>query len=165
MPILTRVVSFLLRIGEIAFAAVVAGLIGWYLDQFDDSDTWPDARWIYTEVVAGVSIILGLIWLIPFAGGFINWPLDLLISFAWFAAFGLLVDALHKNHCGEIWYWRDFSNDTICDRWRAAEAFSFLSAVFWIVSALLGIWFIHRTTDAIAARAVHRRRWYRHYPV
>lgn len=53
---------------------VVAGVIGYYLHQFSDIDAWPQARWIYTEVVAGLSILLGLIWLIPFSSGFFSWP-------------------------------------------------------------------------------------------
>lgn len=55
---------------------VVAGIIGYYLHQFSDADVdaWPQARWIYTEVVAGLSILLGLIWLIPFSFGFFSWP-------------------------------------------------------------------------------------------
>ena len=38
MPVFSRVVSFLLRIGEIAFGAVVAGIIGSYLHDFDSAD-------------------------------------------------------------------------------------------------------------------------------
>ena len=61
---------------------------------------------------------------------------DALISFAWFAAFGILVDAIHNLPCGSIWTWY-FSGDSVCARWKAAEAFSFLSAIVWLVSALV----------------------------
>jgi hypothetical protein len=61
---------------------------------------------------------------------------DILISFAWFAAFGILVDYLHDLPCGSIWSWR-FGGDGICGRWKAAEAFSFLSAILWLVSAIV----------------------------
>jgi len=137
MPVITRLVSVIFRVGEVAFAAVVAGVIGSYLHDFDSSQGTPEGRWIYTEVIAGISILLALLWLIPFSGGFISWPFDFLISMAWFAAFGVLVNALHRFGCGRIWAWRDFANDDTCDRWRTAEAFSFLSAIFWIVSSLL----------------------------
>jgi hypothetical protein len=53
---------------------VVAGIIGWFLHRFGDLDIWPEARWIYTEVVAGISILFGIIWLIPFSSGFFTWP-------------------------------------------------------------------------------------------
>jgi hypothetical protein len=61
---------------------------------------------------------------------------DILISFAWFAAFGILVDYLHDLPCGSIWSWR-FRGDDFCGRWKAAEAFSFLSAIIWLVSAIV----------------------------
>ncbi|KKK18016.1 hypothetical protein ARAM_005633, partial [Aspergillus rambellii] len=137
MPVISRLLSIVFRVAEIAFAAVVAGIIGYFLHQYDKVDAWPQARWIYTEVVAGVSILLGFIWLIPFASGFFSWPLDVIISFAWFASFGILVDAIHKLDCGSIWYWGSITDNTYCGRWKAAEAFSFLSAIVWLVSALL----------------------------
>lgn len=106
-------------------------------------------------MIAGLSILLALIWLIPFSSGFFHWPstcfyheiyifegiltlslVDILISFAWFAAFGILVDALHHLSCGSIWSWR-FRGDAVCGRWKAAEAFSFLSAIVWLVSAIV----------------------------
>lgn len=61
---------------------------------------------------------------------------DVLISFAWFAAFGILVDAIHHLPCGSIWNWH-FGSQPLCARWKAAEAFSFLSAIMWLFSALV----------------------------
>jgi hypothetical protein len=109
-------------------------------------------------VIAGLSILLGLIWLIPFSSGFFSWPcmysfshfrllwrgsldtntisVDILISFAWFAAFGVLVDTLRHLPCGSIWSWQ-FRGEQMCGRWKAAEAFSFLSAIIWLVSGLV----------------------------
>ncbi|EAL91735.2 hypothetical protein KXW98_002690 [Aspergillus fumigatus] len=160
MPVISRLVSIVLRVAEIAFAAVVAGVIGYYLHQFSDIDAWPQARWIYTEVVAGLSILLGLIWLIPFSSGFFSWPFDVVISFAWFAAFGILVDAIHKLNCGSIWHWHFNTYSTnSCGRWKAAEAFSFLSAIVWLASALVGIWFTFRVRGANADGYYGRRRF------
>ncbi|KAJ5947404.1 hypothetical protein N7466_000419 [Penicillium verhagenii] len=158
MPVISRLLSIPLRIAEIAFAAVVVGIIGHYLASFDSIQPWPQARWIYTEVIGGLSILLGLIWLIPFSSGFFSWPLDILISFAWFAAFGILVDAIHHLPCGSIWSW-EFRGDSVCGRWKAAEAFSFLSAIVWLVSGLVGIWFTFRKRDTTAATTTPRRRW------
>lgn len=65
--------------------------------------------------------------------------MDILLSFAWFAAFGILVNAIQRLDCGNIWYWGDFAitNDDFCGRWKAAEAFSFLSAIVWLASAFV----------------------------
>ncbi|OJJ48344.1 hypothetical protein ASPZODRAFT_150592 [Penicilliopsis zonata CBS 506.65] len=138
MPVISRIVSIALRVAQIVFAAIVAGVIGWYLAHFTThGNVWPQARWIYTEVVAGLSILLGLLWLIPFSWGFFSWPFDLVISFAWFAAFGILVNAIHKFDCGGVFRWTLFTNNSSCGRWKTAEAFSFLSAIVWLASALL----------------------------
>ena len=126
---------------------VVAGIIGSYLHSYDSTNTWPGARFIYTEVIAGLSILLALLWLLPFAGGFIHWPADLFISVAWFAAFGLLVNYLHGSECNSATFdWSGITNGGVCNRWKASEAFSFLSAIFWLASAVVGLWFTHKVT-------------------
>lgn len=162
MPVISRLASIILRVAEIAFAAVVAGVIGHYLAQLNhssgDVDWWPESRWIYTEVIAGLSILLGLIWLIPFSSGFFSWPLDIIISLAWFAAFGVLVDTIRQLPCGSIWSWR-FGGGNACGRWKTAEAFSFLSAILWLVSGIVGIWFTFRVRRNTTDTTHHRRRW------
>jgi hypothetical protein len=97
--ILADLLSIVLRLAELAFAAIVAGLNGDYLHTVHKVDSWQLGRFIYTEAVAGISILLALIWLIPFSGSFIHWPADFIISVAWFVSFGLLVDWLGDN-CG-----------------------------------------------------------------
>jgi hypothetical protein len=62
---------------------------------------------------------------------------DIVISLCWFAAFGLLVDTLNGLPCGGIFNWGGITNSDYCGRWKAAEAFSFLSAIIWLVSGIL----------------------------
>lgn len=88
---LDRILGFILRAAELAFAAIVAGIVGHYLDN-SNASAWDDARQIYTIVVAALAMLLSLLWLLPFSSAFIHWPVDLLISILWFVAFGLLVD-------------------------------------------------------------------------
>ncbi|POS70262.1 integral membrane protein [Diaporthe helianthi] len=123
-------------------------------------DTGPLPRFIYTEVVAGLSILLALLWLLPFSGSLIHWPVDLVISFCWFAAFGLLVDWL-GGRCGDTFDWSGLGfRGNNCGSWKAGEAFAFLSAVCWLVSALLGIYWTRRHI-ASGTEPTRRRRWYR----
>ncbi len=67
MPVLSRLVSVILRVGELVFASVslyrlttkriltelqvVAGIVGSYLHDFDQRDAWPKKRFIYSEVI------------------------------------------------------------------------------------------------------------------
>jgi hypothetical protein len=62
---------------------------------------------------------------------------EIVIALAWFAAFGLLVNTLDGLPCGGIWNWAGITDNSNCGRWKAAEAFSFLSAILWLVSGLL----------------------------
>lgn len=90
--ILTDLMSMILRAAEVAFAAIVAGITGNYLHAVEGTSTWEQSRFIYTEVVAALSIVLALIWLFPFSSSFIHWPADFFMSILWFASFGLMVD-------------------------------------------------------------------------
>jgi hypothetical protein len=97
--IIADLLSIILRLAEMAFAAIVAGINGHYLHTLRKVDAGHLWRFIYTEAVAGLSILLAIIWLIPFKGSFTHWPADLVISVAWFVAFGVLVDWL-DDQCG-----------------------------------------------------------------
>ena len=89
--VLTSLASIILRVAELVFATIVAGINGYYLHKVENASSWSQGRFIYTEVVAGIAIFFSLIWLIPFSSSFIHYPLDFLISVTWFVAFGLLV--------------------------------------------------------------------------
>ncbi|KAI1389629.1 marvel domain-containing protein [Hypoxylon trugodes] len=156
--ILTDLFSMILRLAELAFAAIVAGINGEYLHAVRHTDSWDQGRFIYTEVVAGVAIFLSIIWLLPFAGSFVHWPVDIFISICWFVAFGLLVNFL-DGACGYVFYWGNvsFRGDDQCGKWKAVIAFSFLSAICWLVSAIVGIVWVRDHE----ARAYRRRQWYR----
>ncbi|KAF2275973.1 uncharacterized protein EI97DRAFT_458968 [Westerdykella ornata] len=161
----SRAVSIFLRFGEFVSAAVVLGLMAWFLHYHDEWDVGPLAREIYTTVIASLSVIFSLIWLIPTTSSMLHYPFDLLASAAWFAAFGILVDYLGDSGCGRAWEWNSFDirvNSPWCGKWRAAEAFSFISAAFWFVSFLLGVYVYHRVSrDPVVTDGTTRRRWYR----
>lgn len=105
---LDRIVSIVLRAAELVFAAIVAGVTGEYLHRSQGASSWELGRFIYTEVVAAVSIFLALIWLFPFSGSFIHWPVDIFVSILWWVSFGLLVNvsrsipAQHDLHGGGV---------------------------------------------------------------
>jgi hypothetical protein len=159
--ILADIFSMILRLAELAFAAIVAGITGDYLHSVSGTSTWDQGRFIYTEVVAGLSILLALIWLFPFSGSFIHWPADLFISVCWWVSFGLLVNWLNGG-CGYIFDWTGigFTGNDSCPEWKADIAFTFLSALFWLVSALLGIYWVHRRAAPVGT-TTSRSRWYR----
>lgn len=161
-----RLASMVLRVAEIVFAAIVAGITGAYLHAVKNTDSWEQGRFIYTEVVAGLSILLALIWLFPFSSTFIHWPADFLMSVMWFVAFGLMVHWLDGS-CGYVFDWNNIAirGETTCAQWKADIAFAFLSAIVWLASAIVGILWTRRNTArapaVVPATTTHRRRWYR----
>jgi len=160
--ILSRFFSFFLRFAEFVCAAVVMGIVAWFLHLHHKQAIGPFGREIYTMVVAVVSLVLSLVWLLPFTSTFMHYPIDLFLTAAWFAAFAVLVNYIHKMDCGGIFHWAGLQHGGQCNQWKAAEAFSFISAILWFASALLSMWVFHRmtrgtTTAAAAPRS--RRRW------
>jgi hypothetical protein len=174
--ILTDLVAVIFRLAELVFAAIVAGINGEYLHAVRHTSSWDQGRFIYTEVVAGVAIFLSLIWLFPFSGSFVHWPVDFLISITWFVAFGLLVDvsdnlqdldssniaanSMHKllnGTCGYVFDWDNvsFYRGDQCGKWKAVIAFAFLSAICWLVSGIIGIIWVRDHES----RAYRRRTW------
>ncbi|RJE21512.1 integral membrane protein [Aspergillus sclerotialis] len=131
-----------LRLGEVASGAVVAGTIGQYLSEY--YRTFGEAQAIYTEVVAAISILTGLIG--PFAGS-ITWPLDIILCLAWFASFGALFRALADFNCDGSYVDNFGGPITNCARWKAGESFAFISGFLWLVTSVLGVisWTQQRT--------------------
>jgi hypothetical protein len=144
--ILSRMLSFFFRFAEFVCAAVVLGLIGHFLHIRHTQGTGPKGREIYTTVIAAWSIIVSLLWLLPFTSSFMHYPLDFITSCAWFAAFGALVNWIHKINCGSAFAWSGLYHGGTCDKWKAAEAFSFISACFWLASAILSIYVYHKVS-------------------
>jgi len=130
-------VSLLLRVGELAFSATVAGLTGEYLHQRRGARASTHKRHIYTIVVAAISILFSLLFLLPFLASFAKWPVDLILFVLWIVAFALLADFNGDNSCGSIWRWGNVTARNQCGKYKANMAFSFLAAIFFLASAIL----------------------------
>ncbi|CAI0649247.1 unnamed protein product [Colletotrichum noveboracense] len=156
-----RIVQMIFRAAELAFAAIVTGITGAYLHAHDNASSWDNGRFIYTIVVSSISMVLALVWLLPFSGSFVHWPMDIFISILWFVSFGLLVNLIGDG-CGPVFDWSNVSpRGDDCGRHKANIAFTFLSAIIWLASALIGLFWVRRRTAVADNRpAVHRRRWY-----
>ncbi|KAF4844113.1 hypothetical protein CGCSCA4_v007623 [Colletotrichum siamense] len=156
-----RIVQMIFRAAELAFAAIVTGITGAYLHAHDNASSWDNGRFIYTIVVSSISMVLALVWLLPFSGSFVHWPMDVFISILWFVSFGLLVNLIGDG-CGPVFDWSNVSpRGDDCGRHKANIAFTFLSAIVWLASALIGLFWVRRRTAVADNRpAVHRRRWY-----
>lgn len=162
--IISRFLSIALRFLQLASAAIVTGIVGNYISDANKAGVNPADRFVYTIVIATFSLLAALILLIPFTASLTVFPLDLLFFILWIISFALLVDFIAPMNCEWGWSWNGHyynSDNPInqCQRWKACLAFTFLSAMFWLMSALLALWVIRR----VRGRG-DRRVWYRsHY--
>ncbi|PHH87493.1 hypothetical protein CDD83_8815 [Cordyceps sp. RAO-2017] len=144
MAALDRIVSFILRGAQLAFAVICVAILAHYLSQSPQSDDPAFARFIYTIVTAGISVLVSLVLLLPFSGTFTSWPTDIFISLMWWAAFAILVDLIGSS-CGAIFYWGNIApRGDQCGRFKAVIAFSFLSAIVWLAMAGIGLFWVRR---------------------
>jgi membrane protein YdbS with pleckstrin-like domain len=71
-----RVVSVILRLGELFSAAVVVGILSYFIHRVQNVGP-QNGRIIYAEVVAALSMAVSLILIVPAMYTFAFWPLDL----------------------------------------------------------------------------------------
>ncbi|KAF2641718.1 hypothetical protein P280DRAFT_355550, partial [Massarina eburnea CBS 473.64] len=140
-------ISLILRLAQFVFAAIVLGLSSWFLWQHTHhGEAIPFARTIYAVVISSLAVLASLFSMIPTKSSIASYGSDLFFTVAWFAAFGVLVDWYQSINCGGIWYWNGITFTGHCGRWNANQAFSFLSAVTWAASFVLGVITHHRLT-------------------
>jgi len=162
--IATRAASLFLRFGQFVSAAVVLGIVGHFLRIRHKTGDGPRGREIFSEVLAAISLLLALLWLLPFTSSMLHAPVDLILSLGWFAAFGALVNWVHHLGCGGAFQWSGITHGGKCNEWKAAEAFAFISACFWLASAILSIYISRKNRNAAANPVAtdgtnSRRRW------
>jgi len=163
--IISRVISIVLRFLQFASAAIVLGIIAKYMDNVNKANRSPGGRFVYTIIIAVFALIASLILLVPFTASLTIFPLDILFFILWIISFGLLVEHIAPRSCEWGWSWNGryhlFDDpDAYCQRMKTSLAFTFLSAMFWLMSGLLALWIVHRARG----RAGEKRRWYRsHY--
>lgn len=157
--IVTRLLYFIFRFAQFVCSTVVMGLSAYFIHRRRNYGEGPYARLIYTLIVAVLGLLVSLFTMLPFTSNILSYTLDLVFSAAFFAAFGLLVNWIHRVDCGSAFQWGGLTNGSFCSQWKAAGAFSFLAAIFFLVSMLLGIYTTHklRQRETVAAAPARRR--------
>ena len=88
----SKVASVFLRVLELSSAAIVAGLVGQYLHYVSNAHDAANSRFVYTVTLAGISIVVSLVCMIPLNYAFYGFLLDAALFVMWMTAFGLLVN-------------------------------------------------------------------------
>ena len=88
----SKVVSVLLRIGELISACIVCGIMGRYLSLQHDANASYNSRIVYAVAMASISIFFSIVLMPPLKYSFMAFPLDLVLFVCWIVCFGLLVN-------------------------------------------------------------------------
>ena len=111
---------------------IIVGIVGHFLNHYEDNNAYPNVRLVYTEVVAALSMLCSILWMAFWTTESYNIGADLFISLAWFAAFGSLMEYVDCHHCTTSpfnIYYRNRIGNGLCKEWRVAEAFAFITGV------------------------------------
>jgi hypothetical protein len=112
---------------------IVVGIVGHFLHYYEDNTAYPNVRLVYTEVVAVLSMLCSILWIVFCTAESYSVGANLFISLAWFAAFGSLMEYVNCHHCTTSPFnihYRNKIGNGLCKEWRVTEAFAFITGVF-----------------------------------
>jgi hypothetical protein len=78
-----------LRLGELACAGIVLGLVSRLFWRLGQAGVHADSRLIYTEVVACIGIPFSIVFMLPFYVCLLSFPIDVIMFVLWLVAFCL----------------------------------------------------------------------------
>jgi hypothetical protein len=100
-----------LRFAQFIGAAVVLVLTSYLLHHQQHKDYIGSyGRLVYSVIIAILSVVASLIWILPTTSHIVNIIGDVLFCSAWCAVFRLLQDWYENAmSCGSIWAWNEMS--------------------------------------------------------
>ncbi|PUU74370.1 hypothetical protein B9Z19DRAFT_455965 [Tuber borchii] len=122
-----------IRIFQILISVGVAGTYGRDLHSNTQNHQSADSRWIFAEVVAGISIILAFVYMLPFVRSFRTFYLDGVVFLLWvilLGIFGVLFDGVD---CG-----KGSSVNSKCRRMKAGVIEDAIGMVLWLFTFVGG---------------------------
>ncbi|GAB7346462.1 hypothetical protein MBLNU457_5154t1 [Dothideomycetes sp. NU457] len=88
----------ILRFFQFVLAITVAALYGVDLHAAQEAHVGADGKWVFAEVVAGLSAVSCLLYGIPFLKSYWLWAWDFCLFVLWTALFGLFGSIYIKDH-------------------------------------------------------------------
>lgn len=123
---------------QFALAITVCGLYGVDLSRASKAGKYQDSKWIYAEVVGGISALTTLLYFVPHILRFaVVWAWNLILFILWIALFGVF---------GSMYIHEDPEGNKDIQRMKNAVWVDLTSALLWLFLALgaFGYWWRHR---------------------
>ncbi|KAK4125157.1 hypothetical protein N657DRAFT_643986 [Parathielavia appendiculata] len=128
----------LLHFAQFVLAVTVCALYGIDLDRARKGNVHADGRWVYAEVVGGLSALTSILYCIPSILRFaLVWAWNLVLFILWIALFGVF---------GKMYINEDAKGNGDIQRMRNAVWVVLTSALLWLVGVLAHFiyWWGHR---------------------
>jgi len=102
----SRGLSVFLRVFELACGAIVLGLLGRAFYLIDNAGVYdPNARLVYSAVIAAMTIIHAIFFMPPLGYNFWFFPIDFFFFVAWLVVFCVLVTVSVPASLVVFWVW------------------------------------------------------------
>ncbi|KAK4102816.1 hypothetical protein N658DRAFT_514944 [Parathielavia hyrcaniae] len=128
----------LLHLAQFVLAVTVCALYGIDLDRARKANAHADGRWVYAEVVGGLSALTSILYCVPFILRFaLVWAWNLVLFILWIALFGVF---------GQMYINEDAHGNDDIQRMKNAVWVVLASAILWLVGVLAHFvyWWGHR---------------------
>ena len=127
-----------LHILQFALAITVCALYGIDLSRANKHGVYSDSKWVYAEVVGGLSAFTAILLLVPFIVRFwLVWAWNLVLFILWIALFGVF---------GKMYINEDAEGDSGVQRMKNAVWVDLTNALLWFITFIghAAYWFTHR---------------------
>ncbi|KAK5656549.1 hypothetical protein OQA88_4528 [Cercophora sp. LCS_1] len=128
----------LLHFGQFVLAVTVCGLYGVELDRARKAGVHADGKWVYAEVIGGLSAITSLLYFLPFILRFaLVWVWNLTLFILWIALFGLF---------GKMYIGENPEGNGDIKRMKTAVWVVLANAILWLIATIgyFVYWWGHR---------------------
>ncbi|GAB1312383.1 MARVEL domain-containing protein [Madurella fahalii] len=127
-----------LHIAQFALAITVCALYGVELDRARKAGAHAEGKWVYAEVVGGLSALTAILYCIPFILRFaLVWAWNLILFILWIVLFGLF-SRMYIN--------QDVDGNADIQRMKNAVWVVLANAILWLIGTLAHFiyWWGHR---------------------
>lgn len=142
MNILEKGLSYLLFVAihfvQFVLAITVCGLYGVDLHRAAKAGVYTDSKWVFAEVVGGLSAVTALVLCVPFILRFwAVWAWNIVLFILWIALFGVF---------GKMYISENPEGNGGIQRMKNAVWVDLVNALLWLITAMahLGYWLQHR---------------------
>ncbi|KAK3298131.1 uncharacterized protein B0H64DRAFT_65547 [Chaetomium fimeti] len=135
---LSYLLFLLLHFSQFVLAVTVCALYGIDLDRARKANVAADGKWIYAEVVGGLSALTAILYCVPFILRFaVVWVWNLILFILWIALFGIV---------GKMYIHEDPEGNGDLQRMKNAVWVVLASAILWLIGVLAHFiyWWGHR---------------------